>query len=186
MLGLGGGLSIGDALYRQDPFFEYNSDFTSSVDGWADGGSTEGGTISLAYNQSIGGEDGWLKATYPATNQTNTSSITNSNALDATDEVGDVAVVNFKVYFLGDENTWSGTSNNGVLGFFATSLLPTAPAYFQNATLNQIESFKVDFGPDADGSYNDFVTLFLGYGGDLPLANAVFYIKDINVKLYRN
>ena len=184
MLGLGSGLSIGDALYRQDPFFEYNSDFTSSVDGWADGGSTEGGTISLAYNQSVGGEDGWLKVTYPATNQTNASSITNSNAIDATDEVGDIAVVNFKVYFLGDENTWSISSSNGVLMFFYVDLIGGS-ASFQNATLNQIESFKADFGKDADGSYGNFMTLFLGYGGDMPLANSVYYIKDINVKLYR-
>ena len=60
MLGLGSSLLFGKASVRS-LIFEYNSDFTSSIDGYVQSSVTDG-NISFTSNQTIGGESGWLKA----------------------------------------------------------------------------------------------------------------------------
>ena len=186
MLGLGNSIITSDGI--KQPFFSYYSDFTSGVDGWADGGLTEGGTISLAANQTIAGESGWLRCTYPATNQTDISGIHHSTLMASlTGEVGDYAVGRMRFYFYHDGSTdhWTGSDDVAVY-FFTGSGWETYNAYTTGVPLNTAKDMNLNFGPDTDGSWPAPIEIwFTTTPNDLPQAGAVFYIKDVSIQIFR-
>ena len=184
MLGLGNSIITSSEI--KQPFFSYYSDFTSGVDGWADAGSTEGGTISLAANQTIAGESGWLKCTYPA-NQTNQSGIKSSDLMDGlTAAVGDYGIMRGIIYLYHDGSTdhWEGTDVVQVYPFTG-SAWEALSATNQDIPLNTVKDINLKFGPDTDGSWSTNIEIWFNDNNDNPQSGAVFYIRDISVQLFR-
>ena len=187
MLGLSNGLMYGDFI--KTPYFTYTSDFTNDddigVNFWKDF-SIQGGSLTLETNQSIAGSSGWLKATYPNTNQTNSSGITHSSLLGlgsslATRLTGDYSIVSFKMYLVNGEGNdfWEGTDN-------VTILIgpPTGGTKTTISTLDEVNTISITGNNDTNDSGTSLLITF-PTPTDNPQANAVFYIKDIVVEFFR-
>ena len=159
----------------------YTSDFTSGVDGWA--AHDVQGTLTISYNQTIDSTNGWLKCAYD-TNQTDLlSGIAKLNIVTPAIRIaGDYFTVSYKLYL---ENVsgedWGGTDDVEHIfkyGGVGTGFLITAE---QDTTVTK-SNLKSAI---QDDDYNDTGQFYFSVAGDKPSADAVFYIKDIILKVYR-
>ena len=187
MLGLGSGLTT-LSLGSYNLIYTYTSDFTTSdLDGWeADSVQNSSSDLTLTSNvDGFDGQDNWLKAEFGVT-QTNFSGIKNP-LIAGQYQKDDIVEVNISsVHFVDDNNKWGSDNtvlvlvNDGVhshtgLGTVGTSG-PINPAYSSGQT----------FVAHAKNDTSD-VELNIGFvlSPDFPQAGAVFYIKDIELKVYR-
>jgi len=177
MLGLGN--SIPKTSRAADKLvFTYTDDFDDDGTGWV-GWSVQGGSISFAYDQDIpsGSGGGWMKCTYPNTEQTNESGIIHTSMFNTvTDAVGQYIKASCKLYLL------SGFSN-------PCGVTVQAEMDYNNSPLTSIDTSKIQnltvtLGPDSDGSYGSIFGVLFTQSGQFPQANAVFYISDLIVKIY--
>ena len=200
MLGLGKSLIFENTVKRL--IFEYNSDFSSDADGWYKYVVTTG-DITLTANETIGGEDHWLKIEFDE-DQPGHSGLQKDLGWSAREgavgmegtKKGDIAEISFKIYLLetGSDH-WDGTDDVsyssqaiGIGGFVQN---PGGSAIPQNTNYTishkNISTFNTSdgCGDYSPCSYNDDVRLLFLYSGDKPSAGAIFYIKDYNIKIYR-
>ena len=192
MLGLGSNLATGGYVGGPILMSSYISDFTTGGDGWGDYSvqTFEGVGLTYAYNQTIDSTSGWLKVTYPNQDQTNISGIANINLLGADRQKGDFAIISYKVYYVDGGGKWTGTDTDVshrvyVMGKDNPRIDAPMDATFTVADMVTIASTEPRFPWSA--SYSRDVYFYVSYipNDDLPLAGAVFYIKDIRVDVWR-
>jgi hypothetical protein len=179
MLGISSGLMYGGGpLCTTALVYSYESDFTSNADGWVE--DSVQGNLTLSFNQDIpgGSGGGWMKGVYD-TEQTNASGIIKEDVYTSV-SASEYSVVTFKLYI--DSENWPavshiGMSFYGVSGAVQTGLNhPDVPVDQEfNVTLN-------DAGPYL-ATLEDLIFSFM-VGNNHPLADAEWYIKDIDVKIY--
>ena len=156
--------------------WEYTSDFTSDNDGW-DPTSIQG-TLTQTYDQDIpgGSGGGWMKNVYD-TNQTSTSGLVESLTGLPTAKVGDHFYITYKLYLDGD---WSGTDDVDVLtvsGPFGPNTTTRVSQDAETGIYRATSSAPFSF-------YSSFVQIKFDTDGDYPQSGAIFWIKDINIKIY--
>ena len=182
-------LGLGSSMLQQQKLpdklsFTYTDDFDDDGSGWVSH-SIEGGNISFAYDQDIpsGSGGGWMKCTYPNTNQTNSSGIIHTSMFNTvTDAVGQYARVSCKVYLYDDgSGLWGSDPVKITLYVDIESEIGDGNA---NVPLNQEVELDMTFGPDTDGSWLNIFIIYFNESGELPQANAVFYVKDLVVDIY--
>lgn len=205
MLGLSSGLMSAN---RYDPrgalYYTYTSDFTNlddvGVNKWNDF-SIQGGDLTFEADQDIpgGSGGGWLKITYPNTNQTNNSGIDHQTIMG--DDVSlrlasDICDVSLKMYLYNDGNNfWEGTDNVNMRIIAPTGGQLTY-SIAQDEEVSIDTSISVSTGSpsynllgEPDGmigsSGGASLAFYFHLGTDNPQANAVFYIKDVVCKFFR-
>ena len=185
MLGLGSGIHL-----AQRPGLRlvatYTSDFTSGADGWA--AHNVEGTLTLEAWENAPGHssDDWLKGTFD-TNQTHSSDLKKFTTLNI--EVGDYWEVSWKIYLdnpsggdFWDDGTYSDpgaehdmTAVLGNIGNTGEFDIPQEEVYSAASSIR---------GPVTNASSGHAAHIRFTSNTDLPLAGAVFYIKDIVWKHY--
>ena len=204
MLGVSNSLLFSRAPVRS-LIFEYNSDFTSSIDGYEQTSVTDG-TINFTSNDSgPDGAGGWLKAVFDTT-QTGQSGINknlgwaskNGTAEMGSTKKGDEFELSGKIYLqeTGSDH-WDGTGTVRTGVIFGT---PNHQDQFEQSglsVLNVEQNTNTSFNWSATSSvgipnfsyidnliFPNWLSLS-GGGSRFPQAGATFYIKDINLKIYR-
>ena len=170
MLGLGNSLVTGGPVEVLKGL--YTSDFTSDVDGWY-AQSIDEGDLNLTANQTIDGTGGWLKGTFTETQtsgfillrKTLTSSETGWDDIS----VNDWYTVTYKIYIVDDSNKWGSSPPITHRFYYASKWVHASVDYDTTTSLS---------GNNTAGA-SSAVYINFGPGGDLPLAGAVFYVKDI-------
>lgn len=184
MLGLGNSITHATRL-PGGLIFTYNSDFTSNIDSWTQY-SVEGDAWTFQAGQNPPGQSGndWLKVTVTDT-QTNMSGIKRNILSSINESVGDYLTFQYKIYLYHDGSTdhWEGTDEVSTYNFVGT--FNPNPAAAQDVALNTVATVGPHtLGPDSDGSYGDDLHITFAVSSDNPQAGAVFYIKDVELKLY--
>jgi len=178
MLGLGGGLTYGGSMH-DTLVSSYTSDFTSDSDGWI--AYSVQGNLTIEANQTIGGSDGWLKMTYD-TNQTSSSGIRAASGFFGTNRaVGDYVVLSYKIYYVDDSGKWTGSDSE-------VSTVWTVFAKNDTITVSMDEVASITrhkTTPSTSAGSSTSPILGVNLAEDRPLANAVFYVKDIRIDWYR-
>ena len=168
----------------------YTSDFSSNTDSWEPW--SEEGTLTLtgAQNRPGGSSDAnWLKGAYD-TNQTNVTGIKRLNITTGWNRrSSDFFTVSFKIWLHNESGEdWGGTDDVSI-GFRVgdeTGYGEDINGATINHAIGQDQEVSVSIGPSPAttiSDYNDLVLLF-NFPGDYPLADAEFYVKDIEVKFY--
>ena len=191
MLGLGNNIINSSKPYTLQVINTYTSDFSSSVDGWS--ASSVQGTLTLTGNQdSIDGENDWLKGEFDTTQTDGLSAITREDTFTDV-QLGDQFSFSGKIRHISGTDHWDGSDAVNVrvcpAGNSNTSLFTKFVAYTFDAT--QDESTTFDSGiienlvwQVSTGDYQDPKIQWV-IAGDKPKAGAVFYIKDIVIRQYR-
>lgn len=186
MLGLGSGIYMGSPTLKLKLLGTYTSDFTSDVDGWV--AHNVEGDLELEAGENAPGYSGddWLKGTFD-TSQTHSSDLKKTSMFSI--EQGDYWQVSWKIYLdnPGGGDFWDhpldpGTthSTTGILGNIGNAGEFETP---QEEVYSASSSIR---GPvTTTGGGNNTAYIRLTSTVDLPLAGAVFYIKDIVWKHYR-
>jgi hypothetical protein len=185
MLGLGSNLATGGYVGGPTLISSYTSDFTEDADGWEAYSvslDSNGAGLVFAYDETIDGTSGWLKATYPDIDQLNLSGISNTGLLDTGYAVGDYAIISYKVHFVDDDGKWTGEDTDVSHFFYILGKTNIYTAYLD--TTFTVTDQKTT--PASSLFSNPSSVLFyVASAPDLPLAGAVFYIKDINIDVWR-
>ena len=180
MLGLGSSLlhsgSIADTL-----LFSYTSDFTSSIDSFiAQSIEDSASDLTLTYNETISGSDGWLKGVF-AEDQASPGGIKWHDGTVAmfpdNGLTGDYFTYSYKIY-LHDTSTWGSDD-------VRTSLNVLNIHHYDQITpegVVNVSGTSTFSGDDYDRNGPMFIWNLVD---DQPSAGAVFYIKDVRVDLYR-
>ena len=140
-----------------------------------------GGNFTVTENQTVGGESGWTKYVYPATNQSDVSGLSKADiVLEGEVVKGYYWDVSFDIYLETDANWTQGDDNDAV----STSVT------FGNRTkvVDVATDQKVTFNIDTQTVNTDRATLFRIFfkgDGDLPQASAAFYLKNFKLKIGR-
>ena len=182
MLGLGGSLTSGVYVEGDTLMSSYTSDFTSDADGWSNY-SVEGDPgLTLAAGENAPGESSndWLKGTYD-TNQTNNSGIMRVNLLGTNRAIGDYAIISYKIYFVDDNGKWTG-SDTDVRFIFSVVGRNNAFTVDMDETVSTANHETI---PAIAPNYGRSAIVIFSTVKDYPLDGAVFYIKDISIKVYR-
>jgi len=182
MLGLGGSLTSGVYVEGDTLMSSYTSDFTSDADSWSNF-SVEGDPgLTLAAGQNAPGESSndWLKGTYD-TNQTGSSGITRGNTFVADRAIGDYAIISYKIYFVDDNGKWTGSDTDVKFNFFVFS----KNNLFTVDMDETVSTANYKTTPATSNYYSRSPVVIFSTVEDYPLDGAVFYIKDINIKVYR-
>ena len=193
MLGLGSSINL-SAKPSKKLLGTYTSDFSSDADSWEPW--DEQGTVTLtgAQNRPGGSSDAnWLKVAYD-TNQT-AGTVTGIKLLNITTSwtrnTSDHYRVSFKIWLHNESgNDWGGTDDVSIYfrGGYETGVGEdiggATTSFYNGAGQDQEVSLSaVSDGTIGNASYNDLGLYFL-LPGDLPLADAEFYVKDIVVEFY--
>ena len=184
----------------------YSSRFTESIDGWVPGGiENSADDLALQYDAflDVSGEfmeltdakTGWLKGTF-AVDQANDGGISHLAGSTGWTEwapegglAGDYVVFSYKMY-LDDASTWGAddvrTSLRMLDMSFNSELTPetvqrVSSSSFDPSLINSAGGVVIT----SDYTSRDGVTIAWSRANDQPLAGAIFYVKDIEVKLYR-
>jgi len=153
---------------------DYTSDFTSDNNNWDPISVT--GNLTQTFNQTVAGSAGWMKNVYD-TNQPNTSGIIYTNLLPSSQEVGDFAILKFKIYLDGD---WDGTDNVTQL---STQLIAGGSIETEIPQDKETEVY-ITSNITTAGFYNRHAQIRFAESGDLPQAGAIFWIKDVSCITY--
>ena len=188
MLGISNGLMTGGYVTPDILLASYSSNFTDDVDGWiAIGIEDDSDDLTLEHNQTFNGTPGWLKGTF-AEDQSSDGGIRmntdHGTWAPASGQEGDYIVYSYTIY-LDDASTWGGNAP-------VSTDLRVLELNFRN----QVTPATVFSVTSASATNSEFLTLDAGYdrqapnimwfvASDEPLAGAIFYVKDIEVKLYR-
>lgn len=168
MLGLGTSTVKGGPAKRL--VGTYTSDFTGgggdNSSGWS--GSSIQGTLTLATNQTIDGTSGWLKGTFD-TEQTDTNILLELDDPGFTISSGMATEISYKIYIVDDSNKWGSSPPITHRFYYASKWVHASVDYDTTTSLS---------GNNTAGA-SSAVYINFGPGGDLPLAGAVFYVKDI-------
>jgi len=191
MLGLGSSINL-SAKPSKKLLGTYTSDFSSDADSWEPW--LEQGTVTLtgAQNRPGGsGDENWLKVDYEDTSQDDLSGIKLLNiTTDWTRDINDYFTVSFKIWLHNESGEdWGGT--DAVTTAFRvgheTGVGENIAGGSIDTSVNQDQEVSVFMrsGAISTAAYNDIALYFI-IPGDLPLADAQFYVKDIVVKFYGN
>ena len=164
---------------------EYISDFTSDNDGWVP--SSIQGTLTQTYDQDIpgGSGGGWMKNVYSQAN-TGFSGLYKANVLPEGGNYGQHVVCSYKLYLDGD---WEGSDDVNV---------KFDPDAYQDLFSHQYQDLPQDTETGAryasgswwivgnpPGSWGRHCNFGFGTNGDDdPGAGAIFWIKDIIIRVY--
>ena len=188
MLGLGSSIIL-SAKPSKKLLGTYTSDFSSDADSWEPW--AEQGTVTLtgAQNRPGGSSDAnWLKVAYD-TNQTDLTGIKLLNITTGwTRDKSDYYKVSFKIWLHNESGEdWGGTDDISVYfrGGLETGIGEDIGGASVRADIGQDQEVSVSVRSDVIDSslYNDIALYFI-IPGDLPLADAEFYVKDIVVEFY--
>jgi len=182
MLGLGGSLTSGVYVEGDTLISSYTSDFTSDADGWSKY-SVEGDPgLTLAAGENAPGESSndWLKGTY-GTNQTDSSGILRGNLFGTDRAIGDYAILSYKIYFVDDNGKWTGSDTDVSLSFFVVGKSNSFTVDMDET----VSTANHETAPATVPNYSRSPIVVFSTVEDLPLDGAVFYIKDISIKIYR-
>jgi hypothetical protein len=190
MLGLGNSIVNNSRVLTLEIINTYTSDFSSGVDGWS--GSSIQGTLTLTGNQdSIDGENDWLKGEFDTTQTDGQSGIMREDTFTDV-QLGDQFSFSGKIRHISGTDHWDGSddvtvrvvpagnSNAGVWDKFVALAFGGV----------QDESTTFDSGIienviwSVSGDYQDPKIMWI-FAGDKPKAGAVFYVKDIVINQYR-
>ena len=187
MLGLSSGLHYGGGVIRE-LIIDYTSDFSSTIQSW-EAYSVEDSASDLTITANanpytdLGGSapnsSGWLKCVY-GVEQTNTSGVkidTNDSPISVNTQAGDAWEISFDIVLNAGSNWTNFSSNIDVSHQSANSGSATTnvdPLTLTNFTQNitQLSSapdeLKIKFA-----------------GAQKPKDGAVFYIKNVTIKVFR-
>ena len=188
MLGLGNSIILSPKP-SQKLLGTYTSDFSSDADSWEPW--DEQGTVTLtgAQNRPGGsGDPNWLKVAYD-TNQDNLTGIKRLNITTSwTRSIDDYFTVSFKIWLHNESGEDWGGADDVTTSFrvgYETGVGENIAGVAVNTGVAQDQEVSVFMRSNAISttSYNDIAMNFL-IPGDLPLADAEFYVKDIVVKIY--
>ena len=184
MLGLGTGI-IRSAL--RSPIVYYNSDFSSDANGWTAWSVQDSASdLTLSANANpytdLGGSapnsSGWLKGVY-GVNQTNQSGI----QIDVSDSPISVDTVSGDIWnitgdlYIADGSDWSSFSSTIAWRIQTSNSITIQSA----ATPGQVVNFSVSRTPTGS---TDTARIIFG-NSQFPQDGAIFYVKNINITIYR-
>lgn len=180
MLGLGQNLS--SPSFSGEKTFSYFKETIESSDGWSD--SSVNGSANIEYNQPAPDlSTGWLKVTFDS-DQTdfwaiqNTSIVNNSpNGLVA----GATVTIKHDVY-LHNAALWGDDGDDDDDNILWASFIGGDPESF-SVTPGSATSSTTNHTSTNTSNTIQFRNGVTTSTRDLPLANAVFYIKNIEVKI---
>ena len=192
MLGFGNAIPVGGAAWKL--MDTYTSDFTGgggdNSSDWGDS-NVEGGSITFATNiDSIGGEDNWLRCTFPA-NQTWSSGIV-SSCNNFVIKLGDYTTFTYKVYLSGDfegsdpVSTRQIVNGGGLYDTIVTAPTGGAGLHQQNIPLTTVTTVTGYQNWANSTTPNSTFRIEMPSSVAEPRANDIIYIKDLEVKIYRN
>ena len=196
MLGLGSGLTTPSGSYNLVK--SYQSSFSGSgLEGW-EPFSVEDSASDLTMTSNVDGfdsQDNWLKIEYGVT-QTSSSGITNPLSGLGNYEKGDLVELKLlSAHFVDDSNKWgsSGSVQLAINIGGANTVNASSVAIGTSSSIKPavfVGGVEVDYGSTftfAIGNDSTDVSLTLSFNNALsfPQAGAVFYIKDIELKVYR-
>ena len=144
--------------------------------------NVEGGRMGRSANQTIGGQTGWLKLTYPNANQTDISGVVKTNI------IGKPAVqpqyywkCTFKIYL----ETLTDWTNDDINNTEVTLKINFGNRLYQ-VDIAADSVVSIDTGVQkVAAKEQDGLFIYFDVGTDLPEANASFYIKDLKLKVGR-
>lgn len=186
MLGLGNSI-INQDLVEKTTIASFTSDFTG---GGGDNSSSieshslEAGTLNFTTNQSIGGQDNWLKVQYTATQTDAASGIKIDDFVSTPGVIGDILNFSYKIYIVNSGGLWDPEGDTDAV-FTSTQLfgklsnadITTDQISTRSGTLTATTNYTTGQG--------DLILASFSVPDDLPQANAIFYIKDIVVTVVR-
>ena len=181
MLGLGSGTQANDKLIQT--INHYISDFTSDEDGW-EGNSIQNSSSDLTFdaNETIASTSGWLKMTFGVTQ---TSSWNIGKTLNNV-KTGDTVILSMKIFVVQGSNVWDANNDGdniqlkiGIGSKYVYIHDTASPVAFEFDT-----ALDLEFVFTATGTSGLF-TIQTNLSDDYPEAGAIFYIKDIDLKVLR-
>jgi hypothetical protein len=182
MLGLGSALYTGGGITPQ-LLGTYTSDFSSGVDGWS-GDSVEGTLTLTGGNNRPGGsgDPNWLKGAF---NQTQTGFVAIAKSISPSWSTSSndyfVATANLWLHNVSGQD-WGGTDS--VHTVFSSKNTTSGIGGDIGANVAQGENVSLEVTQAiGDSGYNQ-IRIYWTLGGDLPQADAEFYIKNIEFKFY--
>lgn len=180
MLGLGSSTQANDKLIQT--INHYISDFTSDEDGWV-GASIQNSSSDLTFDadETIASTDGWLKMTFGVTQ---TSSWNIRKTLNSV-KSGDTVILSMKIFVVQGSNVWDANNDGDAVQFKFS--IGAGNAYIHGATSPAFEFdtvLNVEHVFTTTGTSN-FFTIQTNLSDDYPEAGAIFYIKDIDLKVLR-
>jgi len=172
MLGLGSSLVTGGP--SEKVLATFTSDFTSGTDSFV-ASSIDEGDLNLTTNQTIDGTGGWLKGTFTETQTSNFILFRRLN-IPLSYSVGDTFEMSYKFYVVDDSNKWgSSPPIRHMVTLNNTSGVTYVDVPYDTTT-------SQSFTKSITGS-SSTVNISFDFTQEKPSADAVFYVKDIELKV---
>jgi len=171
-------LGLSNASYKVPRLkLHYESDFTSDNDGW--GAASVQGTLTQTFDEDIpgGSGGGWMKNVYD-TNQTSTSGILRNNTLSSSYKPGDHVFFSYDIYLDGD---WDGSDDVTINHLVGTGMVQASDV---EVTQDTEENVYHVTGSSSFTFGGTIVRINFAEDGDYPQDGAIYYIKNIDVKVY--
>tara|TARA_Y100001973_G_C5152580_1_gene308935 strand:- start:104 stop:661 length:558 start_codon:yes stop_codon:yes gene_type:complete len=185
MLGLGNSI-VNQGLVEKATIGSFTSDFTG---GGGDNSSSivevsVQGSLTFTTNQSIGGQDDWLKIKYDTTQTDALSGIQIQDIVGTPGVVGDKLDFSYKIYIVNSGGLWDPEGDSDgvstttqIFGVTTTSVITTDQIVTVSGTIVANSIYNA--------GTNDFLLATFVVPDDFPQEDAVFYIKDVVVTVVR-